>query len=122
MATKSGYVSSYSRVTTTTQVNNIKNSSLPQGDNGVKATNASVESGSRYTSGWGSRFDSRRAVLSSDGRTFEEIRAQCLKDKRLFEDPDFPAKDTSIFFSRSPPRPFEWKRPRVSKELAHLLL
>jgi hypothetical protein len=87
---------------------------------GVQATSASVleagEGCSRFSSGWGSRFDSRRAavVAPSDGRTFAEIRAQCLKERRLFEDPDFPAKDSSIFFSRAPPRPFQWKRPGVS--------
>ena len=32
----------------------------------------------------------------------------------LFEDADFPAVDKSIFFSRSLPKPFVWKRPHVS--------
>uniref|UniRef100_A0A2C9KC99 Calpain-B n=1 Tax=Biomphalaria glabrata TaxID=6526 RepID=A0A2C9KC99_BIOGL len=41
----------------------------------------------------------------------DEIRAQCLREGILFEDPEFPCVDSSIFFSRSPPRPFEWKRP-----------
>lgn len=109
-------VGSQSRTTTvvtTTVVNDVNS-------HGVQAQKASAlevgEGGSRFSAGWGSRFDSRRAavVASSDGRSYEEIRAQCLKDRRLFEDPDFPAKDSSIFFSRSPPRPFQWKRPSVS--------
>ena len=114
--------STYDCMMTTTYsysyTNNVKVYSS-SGDT-VHATNASVleagENSSRYTSGWGSRFDSRRAaaVATSDGRSYEEIRAQCLKDRKPFEDPDFPAKDSSIFFSRSPPRPFQWKRPRVS--------
>ncbi|XP_059154720.1 calpain-B-like isoform X2 [Physella acuta] len=41
----------------------------------------------------------------------DEIRAQCRQQGILFEDPEFPCVDSSIFFSRSPPRPFEWKRP-----------
>ncbi|XP_048586552.1 calpain-B isoform X2 [Nematostella vectensis] len=28
-----------------------------------------------------------------------------------FEDPEFPAKDESVFHSKKPPKPFEWKRP-----------
>lgn len=32
----------------------------------------------------------------------------------MFEDPDFPANDTSLYYSRTPPYRFEWKRPAVS--------
>ncbi|XP_021935906.1 calpain-A-like isoform X2 [Zootermopsis nevadensis] len=42
---------------------------------------------------------------------FFKIRDRCLEEGTLFEDPDFPAVDSSIFFSKTPPRPFEWKRP-----------
>lgn len=42
---------------------------------------------------------------------FVNIRNRCLEEGLLFEDPEFPAEDTSIFYSKSPPRPFEWKRP-----------
>jgi len=45
------------------------------------------------------------------GKSYDEYRAECLKEGKLFEDPDFPAVNTSIFFSKSPPKPFEWKRP-----------
>jgi hypothetical protein len=45
---------------------------------------------------------------------FFKIRDQCLEKGTLFEDPEFPAEDTSIFLSKTPPRPFEWKRPMVS--------
>ena len=48
---------------------------------------------------------------------FDSIRDACLRDGRLFEDPDFPAEDSSIFFSKRPPKPFEWKRPHVSHPL-----
>lgn len=75
--------------------------------------------GSRYKSGWGSRYaDNSKAQSGSSatmvGKSFDEIKAQCLKEKKLFEDPDFPAVDSSIFYSRSPPRPFVWSRPSVS--------
>ncbi|BFZ11476.1 hypothetical protein BsWGS_14514 [Bradybaena similaris] len=42
---------------------------------------------------------------------YEEIRAKCLADGTMFEDPEFEALDSSVFFSKKPPRPFEWKRP-----------
>ncbi|XP_041959551.1 calpain-9 [Alosa sapidissima] len=47
-----------------------------------------------------------------DGRSFEEIRQDCLRRKVLFEDPDFPAVDSSLFYSQSVPINFEWKRPK----------
>ncbi|MBN3324043.1 CAN9 protein, partial [Atractosteus spatula] len=46
-----------------------------------------------------------------DGRSFEELRRECLQKKRLFEDPDFPACDSSIYYSESVPINFSWKRP-----------
>lgn len=42
---------------------------------------------------------------------FKKLRSKCLQQRILFEDPEFPADDSSIFFSRKPPKPFEWKRP-----------
>ncbi|XP_062866950.1 calpain-9 [Trichomycterus rosablanca] len=47
----------------------------------------------------------------ADGRTFEQLRQECLQRKKLFEDPDFPAIESSLFFSESVPVNFEWKRP-----------
>lgn len=44
---------------------------------------------------------------------FEEAKKATAEAGRLFEDPDFPAIDKSIFFSRKPAKPFEWKRPMV---------
>ncbi|NEQ73273.1 MAG: hypothetical protein F6K23_09440 [Okeania sp. SIO2C9] len=43
--------------------------------------------------------------------TMEDIRKECHRMKKLWEDPDFPATDESIFYSKKPPRPFVWKRP-----------
>ncbi|XP_036413555.1 calpain-9 [Colossoma macropomum] len=47
----------------------------------------------------------------ADGKTYEQLRQECLQRKKLFEDPDFPACDSSLFFSQSVPVNFEWKRP-----------
>ncbi|KAK3800960.1 hypothetical protein RRG08_001208 [Elysia crispata] len=40
-----------------------------------------------------------------------DLKRKCQETGALFEDPEFPCVDSSIFFSRQPPRPFEWKRP-----------
>ncbi|XP_043196205.1 calpain-B-like isoform X3 [Amphibalanus amphitrite] len=42
---------------------------------------------------------------------FDKLRRECLRSGQLFEDPEFAAEDCSIFFSKSPPRPFDWLRP-----------
>lgn len=47
----------------------------------------------------------------SDGKTYEELKKECLRKGVLFEDRDFPAADSSLFFSQKPRVPFEWKRP-----------
>lgn len=78
------------------------------------------DTGSRYSSGWATRRDSRKPVgppKKLTGLTYDEIKAQFLKDGQLFEDPDFDAVDSNIFYSRAPPRPFVWKRPQVRRVL-----
>ena len=76
--------------------------------------------GRRAKSGWGTRHGGSEPKRPSgppmklEGKTYDEIKAQCLRENRLFEDPDFPANDSSVFPSKRPPRPFEWKRPSVS--------
>lgn len=52
----------------------------------------------------------------ADGKTYEQLRQECLQRKKLFEDPDFPAKGSSLFYSQSVPVNFEWKRPGVCTE------
>ncbi|KAL5008174.1 hypothetical protein ScPMuIL_013755 [Solemya velum] len=44
-------------------------------------------------------------------QNYDDVKKACLAENSLFEDPEFKAEDMSIFFSRAPPRPFEWKRP-----------
>jgi len=76
--------------------------------------------GRRFKSGWGSRHGGSEPTrptgppMKLEGKTYDEIKAQCQRENRLFEDPDFPAVDSSVFPSKLPPRPFEWKRPGVS--------
>ncbi|XP_074079141.1 calpain-9 [Macrotis lagotis] len=53
--------------------------------------------------------DSR--VTHSSGQTYEQLKQECLQKGILFEDGDFPANNTSLFFSERPPIPFVWKRP-----------
>ncbi|XP_063246588.1 calpain-9 isoform X1 [Prinia subflava] len=47
----------------------------------------------------------------SSGKGYEQLRQECLRTGVLFEDPDFPACNSSLFFSENPPIPFVWKRP-----------
>ncbi|XP_036211055.1 calpain-9 [Myotis myotis] len=47
----------------------------------------------------------------SSGQSFEQLRQECLQKGVLFEDPDFPATDSSLFYSERPQIPFVWKRP-----------
>ncbi|XP_065056554.1 calpain-9-like isoform X1 [Rhopilema esculentum] len=77
--------------------------------------------GSKKTSGYhlgkpsdaidGSRTPSDAAPYK--GQKFQDIKNQCLRDGVLFEDPEFPAIESSLFFSgKKPPRPFVWTRPK----------
>ncbi|XP_077202620.1 calpain-9 [Paroedura picta] len=47
----------------------------------------------------------------STGQSYKELKIECQQKGVLFEDCDFPAKDSSLFFSEKPPIPFVWKRP-----------
>uniref|UniRef100_A0A4W5RXA0 Calpain 9 n=1 Tax=Hucho hucho TaxID=62062 RepID=A0A4W5RXA0_9TELE len=59
----------------------------------------------------------------ADGKTFEQLRQECLQKKKLFEDPDFPACDSSLYYSQSVPINFEWKRPGcVGPDSSHVCL
>lgn len=50
----------------------------------------------------------------STGQSYKELKLECQQKGKLFEDCDFPATDSSLFFSEKPPIPFVWKRPGVS--------
>ncbi|XP_059608761.1 calpain-B isoform X6 [Phlebotomus argentipes] len=46
-----------------------------------------------------------------DVQDFHTLRQQCLASGTLFEDPEFPAADSSLQFSRRPDRYVQWLRP-----------
>ncbi|CAH1722868.1 unnamed protein product [Chironomus riparius] len=46
-----------------------------------------------------------------DVQDFYALRQQCLDSGSLFEDPEFPASDKSLFYSRRADRRYEWLRP-----------
>eukprot|EP00105_Crassostrea_gigas_P020935 XP_011439862.1 PREDICTED: calpain-B isoform X11 [Crassostrea gigas] len=58
-----------------------------------------------------SRKDKKDPFSGVINQSYDEIKKRCQEEGCLFEDPEFDAEDSSIFFSRAPPRPFEWKRP-----------
>lgn len=51
-------------------------------------------------------------AVPHNGVPASKLKQHCKKEGVLFEDPDFPAVDASLFFSKKPPRPFVWKRPQ----------
>uniref|UniRef100_A0A8C9YW04 Calpain 9 n=1 Tax=Sander lucioperca TaxID=283035 RepID=A0A8C9YW04_SANLU len=56
---------------------------------------------------------SNKAVdTQADGKSFEQLRQECLQKGVLFEDPDFPANDSSLFYSQAVPVDVKWKRPK----------
>ncbi|XP_004620367.1 calpain-9 isoform X1 [Sorex araneus] len=50
-------------------------------------------------------------ITHSSGQSFEQLRQESLKKGILFEDVDFPANNSSLFYSERPQIPFVWKRP-----------
>lgn len=84
------------------------------GMNGPSYGGSRYTGGRRYSRGWTPAAPIKKPTgppMKLAGKTYEEIKSQCLSEGRLFEDPDFPAINTSVFFSCAPPQPFEWKRP-----------
>lgn len=57
---------------------------------------------------------------AGDVQDFEVLRDQCLQRGALFEDPDFDTVDSSLFYSKSPDKRFEWRRPSVSIDFKYL--
>ena len=53
---------------------------------------------------------------------YENLLKDCLKKKKLWEDPDFKAKDSSVYYNECPvDGDIEWKRPSVSILLTAVL-
>lgn len=54
-----------------------------------------------------------KAPTPYKGQKYEELKKQHQESETLFEDPEFPATDASLFYSRQPPGQVTWKRPGV---------
>lgn len=70
----------------------------------------------RYSQGWRANEQDKvqhTRVARARKQNFSEIRNDCLKKGILWEDPDFPAANSSIYFSYDCGDQFEWKRPGV---------
>ena len=52
---------------------------------------------------------------------YKRVRDQCLAQKTLFEDPDFPAVNRSIYYSKLD-KSIVWKRPYVSNYVIGICL
>ncbi|KAI6209484.1 Calpain family cysteine protease [Aphelenchoides besseyi] len=50
-------------------------------------------------------------IRRGEALDFYAERDRCLNSRTLFEDPDFPANNSSLFYSRQPPKHVEWLRP-----------
>ena len=64
-----------------------------------------------------SRKSDKDLISGIRKQSFEEIKAQCVEEGCMWEDPEFPAENESVYFTRESERPFEWKRPHVSKDI-----
>lgn len=60
---------------------------------------------------WMGRKATSTRQKSIQGEDFATLRESCVSNGTLFEDPDFPATDASLMFSRRPDRYIEWLRP-----------
>ncbi|XP_069773344.1 calpain-3 [Narcine bancroftii] len=50
-------------------------------------------------------------VVKAKSEVFQHLKDECLRKGVLFEDPEFPADDSSLFYSQFLPFKLEWKRP-----------
>ena len=64
--------------------------------------------------GRGTRKEKKNPFAGYAKQSYDEIVKTCTKSGTRFEDPEFPAVDGSICFSKKPEKEFEWKRPFVS--------
>ncbi|KAJ1197480.1 hypothetical protein NDU88_001338 [Pleurodeles waltl] len=62
------------------------------------------------------------AVIQYKDQKYDELKQECAKQGRLFEDPEFPASDESLFYSKPPSGRVEWKRPKDLCEDPHLFV
>lgn len=53
---------------------------------------------------------------------YAALKKHCHQTKTLFEDPEFPANNSSVFYSKPPPGVVQWKRPREICDAPHLFV
>ncbi|XP_040260997.1 calpain-6 [Bufo bufo] len=61
-------------------------------------------------------------VRKLKNQDYWQLKNECKKTGKLFEDPEFPAADESLFYSRAPPHRIEWKRPGELCDDPHLFV
>ena len=61
-------------------------------------------------------------MVNYKGQDFYKLRAELARAGKLFEDPEFPASDPSLFFTKPPRAGVVWKRPGVRTVLLVLVL
>ncbi|XP_078544929.1 calpain-6 [Lissotriton helveticus] len=61
-------------------------------------------------------------VIYFKGQKYDELKQECAKQGQLFEDPEFPASDESLLYSKPPSGKVEWKRPKDLCEDPHLFV
>ncbi|XP_022217684.2 calpain-B [Drosophila obscura] len=60
---------------------------------------------------WMGRKATSNRQTSIRGDDFASLRDSCVDNGTMFEDPDFPANNASLMFSKRPDRYIEWRRP-----------
>ncbi|XP_030637578.1 calpain-3b [Chanos chanos] len=85
----------------------------------AKTTAAAPQTSPKITDSFAAPINFYSAILSRNEavkdakrlKNFLELRDKYVRKKVLFQDPLFPANDSSLFYSRTFPLNFEWKRP-----------
>ncbi|XP_015244084.1 PREDICTED: calpain-5-like [Cyprinodon variegatus] len=62
------------------------------------------------------------SVVPYKNQHYSHLKKHHIQTKTLFEDPEFPATNSSLFYSKPPPGYVEWKRPGEISETPHLFV
>lgn len=60
--------------------------------------------------------------LNFKNQDFKSLKSQCVSNNQLFEDPEFPAGDRALYFSKQPSFKAEWKRPKEICDDPHMFV
>lgn len=77
-------------------------------------TSTTTETGGGKGGIYSAILSRNQPIIGVKEKSFHELHKKCLEKKILYEDPDFPANESSLFYSQKFPIKFEWKRPSVS--------